>query len=127
MWSGKKMAIKCFWLIYKNCCCPGSNWGPLVCKTNVITTTPQQLHDYLFFNFIKLVLNINFQAQTLVLPFLNSVTVQFPLLWAQNYIIQGAPLRLTNLTKTLNVSMYQYTPVLQIHTGSIWPYLVTYM
>ena len=25
------------------CCCPGSNWGPLVCKTNVITTTPQQL------------------------------------------------------------------------------------
>ena len=25
------------------CCCPGSNWGPSVCKTDVITTTPQQL------------------------------------------------------------------------------------
>jgi hypothetical protein len=26
-----------------NCCCPGSNWRPSVCKTDVITTTPQQL------------------------------------------------------------------------------------
>ena len=24
-------------------CCSGSKWGPLVCKINVITTTPQQL------------------------------------------------------------------------------------
>ena len=29
------------------CCCPGSNWGPLVCKTNVITTTPQQLFPHI--------------------------------------------------------------------------------
>lgn len=31
----RKMGIFCY--------CPGSNWGPSVCKTDVITTTPQQL------------------------------------------------------------------------------------
>ena len=39
-----------------DCCCPGSNWGPLVCKTNVITTTPQQPSD----GKIKLNLEIQF-------------------------------------------------------------------
>ena len=61
-------------IIQVNYCCPRSNWGPLVCKTNVISTTPQQptYHEIKLFNnhitkfFLKLGVSYSFFHHHLV-------------------------------------------------------------
>ena len=51
------------WLVKRICICPGSNWGPAVCETAVITTTLQMQWKFRSWKIVAF-LNVNYFIST---------------------------------------------------------------